>query len=232
MSIIVFLAQTQTSQPVNGFGWPKSWQDLANIASPVAVIIAAWAVILTQRQIRANEKSGKQQRDDIAIQQKQIERQLELQENAARPYVQVFFDRKSRVGLVLLRAMNHGAGVAYDVHLDWDKHPQDAIGAEVTGLDSMDLLLPGGSEKVEVGGTIQFFKKHVDSNYQGVTYQGVAHYKDATGRCLSNRLTCPVHAPKGSILDDDEMDKTVRSVQNIPDKLTEIAEAIKRLENT
>ncbi len=56
---------------------------------------------------------------------------LELQEDALRPRPTHYFDLTSRYGLLQLRIKNLGAGVAYDVVLDWKEHPVDHKGNQV-----------------------------------------------------------------------------------------------------
>src|ERR1039458_6013511 len=80
---------------------PKSketWATLTAVLAVIAAVISAWPSL----------------------------RVLEIQEDATRPCPMPYFDVTSRYGFLQLRVKNIGAGVAYDVILSWDKHPQNA----------------------------------------------------------------------------------------------------------
>jgi hypothetical protein len=177
---------------------PKSketWATLTAVLAVIAAVISAWPSL----------------------------RVLEIQEDATRPSPTPHFDITSRYGLLLLRLANLGAGVAYDVRLNWDKHPQDEKAEDVTALDTIPVLIPHDSVSVLVGRPHELFK-----NYPTMRFEGTVEFKDVTGKHMKQRFLCSADEYRNRLTFDDEMPKTLHDLQKLPDKLTDICKAIQR----
>ena len=175
---------------------PKSketWATLTAVLAVIAAVISAWPSL----------------------------RILEIQEDATRPCPIPYFDITSRYGLLLLRVKNIGAGVAYDVTLNWDKHPQNEEGEDVTALDSIAVLTPHDSVSVLVGTALEIVQK-----YPILRFEGTLEFKDVTGKRRTQRFVCSADEHRKRLTFDDEMPKTLHDLQKIPEKLTEICKAI------
>jgi hypothetical protein len=72
---------------------PDAWSAVAAALAVVAALVSAWT----------------------------SQRLVEFQEDALAPNLEVFFDARSRYGLMQLRLVHRGQA-AYNVHLTWD-HP-------------------------------------------------------------------------------------------------------------
>ena len=175
---------------------PKSketWATLTAVLAVIAAVISAWPSL----------------------------RILEIQEDATRPCPIPYFDITSRYGLLLLRVKNIGAGVAYDVTLNWDKHPQNEEGEDVTALDSIAVLTPHDSVSIFVGTAHEVLEK-----YPTMRFEGKLEIKDVTGKHITQRFVCSADEHRKRLTFDDEMPKTLHDLQKIPEKLTEICKAI------
>jgi hypothetical protein len=175
---------------------PKSketWATLTAVLAVIAAVISAWPSL----------------------------RVLEIQEDATRRCPMPYFDIASRYGLLLLRVKNIGAGVAYDVTLNWNKHPQNEEGEDVTALDSISVLMPHDSVSVLVGRPHELVQK-----YPTLRFEGTLEFKDATGKRRTQRFVCSADEHRKRLTFDDEMPKTLHDLQEIPEKLTEICKAI------
>ena len=175
---------------------PKSketWATLTAVLAVIAAVISAWPSL----------------------------RVLEIQEDATRPCPMPYFDVTSRYGFLQLRLKNIGAGVAYDVILTWDKHPQNAEGEDVTALDSVSVLMPHDSVSVLVGTALEIVQK-----YPILRFEGTLEFKDATGKRRTQRFVCSADEHRKRLTFDDEMPKTLHELQRLPEKLTDICKAI------
>lgn len=176
---------------------PKSketWATLTAVLAVIAAVISAWPSL----------------------------RVLEIQEDATRPYPVPYFDITSRYGLLILRVKNIGAGVAFDVTLNWDKHPQNGEGDDVTALDSIAVLMPHDSVSIVMGGAHDVLEK-----YPTMRFEGNLEFKDATGKHMAQRFVCSADEHRKRLTFDDEMPKTLHELQKLPEKLTDICKAIK-----
>jgi hypothetical protein len=151
-------------------------------------------------------------------------RVLEIQEDALRPRPTPYFDLSSRYNLLQLRVKNLGAGVAYDIHLTWKKHPVDHKGGAVQSLDRISILLPGESVSTLIGAASDTVKALSDTQFEGE-----CQYKDSSGKSLSQRFTCSVDGSQKQLLHDSEMPKTLRELQDVPKELARIAEQLEKL---
>lgn len=80
----------------------------------------------------------------------------------------------------MLRVKNLGAGVAYDVRLSWDKHPQNEEGEELVALDDIPVLMPHDSVSVLVGRPRELFIK-----YSAMRFEGKVEFKDVAGKRMT-----------------------------------------------
>jgi hypothetical protein len=176
---------------------PKSketWATLTAVLAVIAAVISAWPSL----------------------------RVLEIQEDATRPCPTPHFDITSRYGLLLLRVSNIGAGVAYNVQLNWDKHPQDEEGEDVTSLDSISVLMPHDSVSILVGRPHDLLQK-----YPTMRFEGTLGFKDATGKYRKQRFICSADEYRKRLTFDNEMPRTLHELQKLPKELTEICAAIR-----
>jgi hypothetical protein len=172
----------------------ETWATLTGTLAVIAAVISAWPSL----------------------------RVLEIQEDATRPHPIPYFDITSRYGFLLLRVKNIGAGVAYDVLLNWIKRPQNEKGEEVTAVDAISVLMPQDSVSVLVGRPHELFKK-----YPAMQFEGTVEYKDATGKRMSQRFLCSADEHRTRLMHDDELPRTLYDLQQLPQKLTEICKAIR-----
>jgi hypothetical protein len=175
---------------------PKSketWATLTAVLAVIAAVISAWPSL----------------------------RVLEIQEDATRPCPMPYFDITSRYGLLILRVKNIGAGVAYDVMLNWDNHPQNGEGEDVTALDSISVLMPHDSVSILMGGAHDVLEK-----YPTMRFEGKLEFKDVTGKHMTQRFVCSADEHRKRLTFDDEMPKTLHDLQKLPEKLMDICKAI------
>jgi Fe-S cluster assembly iron-binding protein IscA len=151
-------------------------------------------------------------------------RMLEIQEDALRPRPTPYFDLTSRYSLLQLRVKNLGGGVAYDVQLKWEKHLVNHKGEEVDNLDHISVLLPQDSVSVLIGASTEFVRKLSDSQFEGE-----CSCRDATGKKYCQNFICSVDGSQKQLVHDNELPKTLRDLQKLPEELNRIAEAIKQL---
>ncbi len=151
-------------------------------------------------------------------------RVIQLQEDASRPAPTPYFDITSRYSLLLLRIKNLGGGVAYDVRLNWEKHPQDQDGREVTALDQISALVPQQSASVLLGVPQKLFEK-----YEAMEFAGTLGFKDAAGKRWEHRFRVSADEHRERLVHDDELPRTLYDVQQIPKALDEISKAIQSL---
>lgn len=174
----------------------ETWATLTGVLAVLAAVIAVWPAL----------------------------RVLELQEDATRPAPTPYFDITSRYSLLLLRVKNLGAGVAYDVRLNWQKHPQDQEGRDVTALDQISALVPQESASVLLGVPHQLFKK-----YEVMEFEGTLEFKDATGKRWRHPFRVSADEHRKRLIHDDELPRALYDVQQIPKALDEISKAIQSL---
>jgi hypothetical protein len=148
-------------------------------------------------------------------------RVLEIQEDALRPRPTPSFDLTSRHHLLQLRVKNLGGGVAYDVQLKWKAHPVDHKGDEITSLDHISVLLPQESASTLVGVSTFIVKELSTSRFEGECL-----CKDSTGKRYRQKFICSVDGHQKRLLHDDEMPKTLHDLQEIPTKLSRIADVL------
>ena len=174
----------------------ENWATMTGVLAVIAAVISAWPSL----------------------------RVLEIQEDATRPCPIPYFDLSSRYGLMLLRVKNLGAGIAYDVQLEWTKHPQNEEGEEVTTLDALPVLPPQASVSVNVGRPRELFKK-----YPTMRFEGTVRFKDVTRRDISQPFVCSADEHRRGLVHDDELLRTLYDVQQIPKELKKIDKAIQDL---
>ena len=149
-------------------------------------------------------------------------RVLEIQEDAMRPSPTPYFDLTSRYGFTLLRVKNFGSGVAYDVKLIWKERPKNEEGKEVV-IQGIPVLTPQESVSLLVGRSMQLFHA-----YPSMTYEGTVEFKDVSKKSIKQRFICSADAYRHRLLHDDELPRTLYDLQKIPERLTEIREAIEK----
>jgi hypothetical protein len=175
---------------------PKSketWATLTAVLAVIAAVISAWPSL----------------------------RVLEIQEDATRPCPTPHFDLTSRYGLLQLRVKNIGAGVAYDVHLNWDKHPQNEEGEDVTALDTISVLMPHDSVSILMGRSNELVRK-----YPTMRFEGTVEFKDVAGRKRAERFRCSADEHRSRLTFDQELPKTLYELQKLPEELEKIHKAI------
>lgn len=171
------------------------WATLTAVLAVVAAVISAWQSL----------------------------RILEIQEDATRPCPTPYFDITSRYGFLLLRVKNLGAGVAYGVHLNWNKRPQNEEGEEVTAVDAVPVLVPHESVSVLVGRPHELFNK-----YPAMRFEGIVECKDVTGKHMTQPFICSADEHRSRLVHDDELPRTLYDLQQIPKRLDGIADAIRK----
>jgi len=149
---------------------------------------------------------------------------LQLQEDSLRPQPTPYFDLVSRYNLLQLRVKNFGAGVAYDVQLNWKTRPVDHKGNEVQSLDRISVLLPQESVSILIGASHDTVRKLSDTKFEGE-----CHYKDSSGKKFHHSFICSADASQKQLLHDSELPKTLRDLQDIPKELARIAEQLEKL---
>jgi hypothetical protein len=123
---------------------------------------------------------------------------------------------------MLLRVKNFGAGVAYDVRLAWNQHPQNEEGEQVSGLDVISAIMPQDSLSVFVGRSNVLFTK-----YPLMRFEGAVEFKDVTGRRIRRQFICNADDHRHGLSFDDELPKTLHDLQRIPQSLEDIRNAIR-----
>jgi len=151
-------------------------------------------------------------------------RVLEIQEDSLRPRPTPYFDLTSRYDMLQLRVKNFGAGVAYDVQLEWKARPVDHKGNEVQSLDRISVLLPQESVSTLIGTSHDTVRKFSDTHFEGE-----CHYKDSSGKRFRQKFICSVDASQKQLIHDNELPKTLRELQDIPKELARIAEQLEKL---
>jgi hypothetical protein len=147
---------------------------------------------------------------------------LEIQEDATRPHPIPYFDLTSRYGLLLLRVKNSGAGVAYNVRLNWKTHPLNEEGEEMSALDTISVLIPQDSVSVLLGRPHQLFQK-----YPAMRFEGTVTFKDVTGKEMNHPFICSADEHRQRLVHDNEFPRTLHDLQQLPKQLEEIAKAIR-----
>lgn len=178
---------------------PKEKETWATLAAVLAVIAAVIAVLPALRV-------------------------LETQEDLLRPRPTPYFDLTSRYDLLQLRVKNLGAGVAYDVRLKWKTPLVDHQGNQVQSLDHISVLLPQESVSTMIGAAHDIVRKLSDAQFEGE-----CHYKDSTGRKFRQKFICSVDASQKQLVHDNELPKTLRELQNIPEELARIAKLLEKI---
>jgi len=148
-------------------------------------------------------------------------RVLDIQEDLLRPNPIPYLDVTSRYQLMQLRVKNFGVGVAYSLELLWKEHPKKEDGQDVSELDHIGVLLPQDSASVMIGRSHELFRK-----YESLTFTGVIKFRDASGSLRSRPFHVSCDGHRKQLLHDDELPRTLYDLQQIPQRLAEIAEAI------
>lgn len=151
-------------------------------------------------------------------------RVLELQEDSLKPHPIPYFDVESRYQLVQLRVKNVGASPAYDLHFDWDKQIRDYEGNNIQSLDDIGILLPQQSASTLVGTSTDTVKRLRDTKFTGV-----CTYKDAAGKKHSHRFSFSVDGHLKQLIHNEEMPKTLRKLQDLPDEVERLGRKVDRL---
>jgi hypothetical protein len=176
---------------------PKSketWATLTAVLAVIAAVISAWPSL----------------------------RVLEIQEDATKPCPTPYFDVTSRYGLLQLRVSNIGASVAYNVKLNWDKHPQNAEGEDLTALDAIPMLMPHDSVSLLVGVAHEVFEK-----YPAMRFEGTVEFKDVAAKQRTQRFLCSADGHRHGLTFDNELTRTLYELQKLPKELTDICAAIR-----
>jgi hypothetical protein len=149
---------------------------------------------------------------------------LDIQEDASKPRPTPFFDLGSRYGLAQLRVKNFGGGVAYDVALIWKSHPKDHEGNEVAALDHISSLLPAEDVSTLLGEA-----KEVVQRYADTRFEGEVRFRDANGKALRQKFVMSADAHRKRLYHDDELPKTLRELQRLPDLLEKAVGALEKI---
>lgn len=175
----------------------ETWAVLAGVLAVITSLVSAWT----------------------------SQRVLEIQEDATRPHPVPFFDVSSRYDLMLLRLKNCGAGVAYDINLEWDSLPVNEDGEPVSLTNERNgtfaVLLPQDSVSALVGRPFELFKKHAS-----IRHTGTVRFKDATGKEHHHRFVCSADEFRNQLVHDKEMQRTLYDLQQIPEQLKAIADTL------
>jgi hypothetical protein len=151
-------------------------------------------------------------------------RVLELQEDASQARPTPYFDFSSRYALAQLRVKNLGGGVAYDVRLKWKSHPRNEAGEEITGLDSISVLVPQDSVSKLLGTSTGLFAK-----YPTMRYEGQVEFRDSNRRLVRQKFVCSADEQRSRLVHDEELPRTLFDLQQIPAELSKIGDAIQKV---
>lgn len=149
---------------------------------------------------------------------------LELQEDSVRPHIFPHFDYSSRHNLLQLRVVNLGNVVAHDIRLTWLEHIPGIEGESIESLDRIQLLLPNGSASTLIGESRAKVQEFGDKKFMGF-----CTYTDSRGKWYKEAFTLSVEGYRKRLVHDDELPKTLRELQELPEKLGKIEEAIRSL---
>jgi hypothetical protein len=151
-------------------------------------------------------------------------RVLDIQEDSLKPRPTLYFDLSSRYGLAQLRVKNIGGSVAYDVHLKWKIHPRDHKGDEVTALDYISSLLPAEDVSTLLGQSSEVVQR-----YSNNLFEGEIAFKDAKGKVSQEKFSFSADAHQKRLYHDEELPKTLRDLQRIPDNLERVVAVLEKI---
>lgn len=151
-------------------------------------------------------------------------RVLQVQEDSQRPRPTPYFDLTSRYGLLQLRLKNTGGSVAYDVELHWKTPLMNDEKDLAKSLDRTAVLLPQESVSTLMGAAHEMVPKFADTRFEGE-----CSFRDASGKKFKEAFVCSVDGNQHQLVHDTELPRTLRDLQDIPKKLDEIAEQLKKL---
>lgn len=154
-------------------------------------------------------------------------RVLELQQEERKPYPYPSVDVAGRYSLLQLRITNFGGGTARDVRLVWDRPLLNSAGEQVRftlqeGAPDVPVLLPRESVAVLIDGHVQFYQTYA----QNADYSGWVEYSDTSGRRARHAFFVSAEKYRKSLTYDQEALKTHYQLQQIPDKLEELASEV------
>lgn len=154
------------------------------------------------------------------------QRVLELQEDASKPNPVPIIDVRSRYQLAQFRITNHGGASAHDVRITWQQQLRNAAGEEV--LLGRDVAIPVIPEResasVLLGSSHRFFRAHQDT-----TCRGKILYTNASGRRYSKPFVISAEHERVSLVDAEEIPKTLFQLQKIPDELQHVTRELRYL---
>jgi hypothetical protein len=151
------------------------------------------------------------------------QRVLELQEDTQEPNPVPVIDMRSRYQLAQFRITNHGGSSAHQVKITWQQQLRDAQGKEVLlGRDVAIPVIPEGeSASVVLGSSNTFIRAHTDT-----TCRGTVSFENASGRRYSKPFVVSAEHERVSLIYDEEMPKTHRELQRLPDEVERVAREI------
>jgi hypothetical protein len=122
---------------------------------------------------------------------------------------------------------NIGNSSAYRIIDHWDDHVRDYEGNNIRFASddiSIEVLHPGQSLSKRIDVPHKFFRR-----YQGKTYQGQAVFVNAAGQSHKSKFAINPAAMAKTLLYAEEDVRTHYELQQIPKKLDEIKNEVKRL---
>lgn len=162
------------------------------------------------------------------------QRVLELQQDAQQPYPYPTIDATSRYSVLQLCVKNMGGTPAYAICLEWDDHKPllNSEGAAVIftkqqGTLEIPILLPGEAALVPIDEVKRFFSKVEDANYSGCV-----SFKDASGNSRKHKFYLSAERHRYSLHYEHEEPKTHYKIQEIPGKLNELTDVLRKLERS
>lgn len=151
------------------------------------------------------------------------QRVLELQEDAQEPNPVPMIDLRSRYQLAQFRITNRGGSSAHQVRITWEQQLRDAKGEDVLlGRDVAIPVIPEGENaSVLLGSSHKFIDRHTDT-----TCRGIVSFENVTGRRYSKPFVVSAEHERVSLVHDEEMPKTLRELQRLPDELERVVREI------
>jgi hypothetical protein len=151
------------------------------------------------------------------------QRVLEMQEDAREPNPVPVIDLRSRYQLAQFRIINRGGSSAHQVRIIWGRQLCDANGGDVLlGRDVAIPVIPEGENaSVLLGASHSFMSRHADT-----TRSGTVEFENVTGRRYRKPFVVSAEHERISLVHDEEMPKTLRELQRLPDALEGIAQGI------
>ena len=165
-------------------------------------------------------------------------RSAELTEERLRPYPYPYIDLRSRLDLAQLRIKNVGGTAAHDIYLEWTGNSIPKKHEEKDGTD-IPLLAYGKENAISILLPYESISEFLDSaakiseqaKVEDTVWKGFINFKDARGQRHRNPFIMDMKNFRRGLTYDTEEPKTMRELQKLPKKISELTEAVKAIKN-